>query len=173
MKKIGISFMILMLLLVISACVNPATVIPEYRLLPSKDTIDIGEVWVDGGIYVKYGVKVLEATATHSINNQQEGMYEVTYTATNNSRTYIFKRYVQVLDQTPPVISLNPGIDTLKIGETWIDSSVQVTDNSGTYTLVTQGVVNTAQTGTYIITYIATDSRGNETKAYRYVSIIA
>jgi hypothetical protein len=172
MRKIWTLFSFLCLIFLVTSCIPTGSAVPEYQLLPSKDTIDIGESWVDGGIYVKYGVKVLETSVSHSINNQQEGMYEVTYTAINNNKTYIFKRYVQVLDQIPPVITLNPGIDTIKVGDVWVDGSVQVTDNSGGFNLVVLGSVNTAQEGTYIITYVATDQKGNEARAYRYVRVV-
>jgi hypothetical protein len=153
-------------------CKPKEPALPIFELYASKDTIEIGETWNDGGIYIKYGVAELSPTVTNNINNQVPGQYEVTYTAKSGKKTFVFKRYVQVLDQIAPVITLNPGIDTIKVGETWVDASVLATDNYLTPTVVKEGTVNTNQVGTYIITYIATDSSGNQARAYRYIRVV-
>ena len=78
-----------------------------------------------------------------------------------------------VTDQTPPVITLNPGVDTIQLGQTWEDAGASVTDNSGeTITIQVSGEVNSNVVGTYVITYIAIDSSGNRASINRHVNVI-
>jgi xanthosine utilization system XapX-like protein len=77
-----------------------------------------------------------------------------------------------VIDQTPPVLTLNLGIDTILVGEEWIDESATVIDNSNeAIEIVVTGSVNTSVAGTYEITYTATDSSGNTSSIKRFVTV--
>jgi hypothetical protein len=60
------------------------------------------------------------------------GMYTITYEATYESETYRLVRHVYVIDETPPVLELNPGVDTLVAGTyEIIYSATDSSDNEG------------------------------------------
>ena len=78
-----------------------------------------------------------------------------------------------VIDETSPVLKLNPGVDTINVGQNWIDSGIEVSDNGeDDYTLTVSGNVNIDIPGSYIITYSATDSSGNISVLTRIVNVI-
>ena len=68
-----------------------------------------------------------------------------------------------VADQTAPIITLiGSGSVTVALGGTYTDSGATCTDNlDATCTVSVTGSVNTAQTGSYVLTYSATDAAGN------------
>ena len=75
-----------------------------------------------------------------------------------------------VVDTTAPVITVMSGTDTVEQGSTWTDAGA----TSDTGEIVTaSGTVNTSASGTYIITYSATDIAGNTGTATRTVTVIA
>jgi len=81
-------------------------------------------------------------------------------------------RIVTVVDETPPVLSLKPGIDTITVDETWVDEGIQATDNSQEeLEIVVQGEVLPI-VGIYEITYRVLDSSGNVSTIKRYVHVI-
>lgn len=170
MKKRTI-FVILLMIIFLQGCINQGL---TYTLNPGKDTIELNELWVDQGITMKLGGVTLEPTVdAQALDNQTIGDYLIVYSATYNNVTYLAYRYVFVRDQTAPVATLNPGVDTIRVGSTWVDAGVTASDNSGTLNITVQGTVNTASIGEYIITYIIKDASFNETIVTRIVTVIA
>ena len=125
---------------------------PEY--------IDVGARWndsVDGN-----GT----ADANGTVNHLVPGTYLITYSYTDSSGNTAQQvvRTVNVVDTTPPVITLigdanvTHSASTIYIdqGATWTD----IVDGNGTADA--NGSVNSDDPGIYQITYFATDSAGNE-----------
>jgi hypothetical protein len=73
-----------------------------------------------------------------------------------------------VVDTTAPVITVNPGTDTVEQGSAWTDAGA--TADTGE-TVTVSGTVDTSIAGTYTITYTATDAAGNTGTATRTVTV--
>lgn len=104
----------------------------------------------------------------------EEGMHTVTVSATDSSGNIGSASVTYIVDNIPPVITLN-GDDpvTVYIGSTYTDSGATVTDNFDESVPITStGSVDTNVIGKYIITYTATDSAGNFASKTRTVKVI-
>ena len=165
---------LLVLLLGLYACTEMQSDGFTLELNPGIDTINVNETFVDAGASAKYlGVSIGVKVISDSVNPEVLGTYEIIYEAKYASKTLRVTRFVQVVDDIPPTISLNPGVDTIKKGTPWIDSGVTVFDNAlQDVDVLVLGEVNTSMTGEYIITYIATDSSDNTSEIRRYVNVI-
>jgi hypothetical protein len=173
MKKIIIA-LTLLLSIFLSSCQAPSAEFIVIKLNQGIDTVEIGTTYVDPGATAKYGLKVLTVSViSNTVDTNELGTYEIIYEATHNNFIKTMKRIVTVIDETPPVILLNPGIDTIYYDETWIDAGVLATDNSQGYVTVTQTGSVLSTPGEYTITYQATDESGNVSIKVRYVNVIA
>jgi len=142
-------------------------------IIGGQDTVEINTTWIDMGAYIVINEIEYPMTTEMTVNTSELNIYQIIYTYVYQEITYQITRYVVVLDQTPPVIELNPGIDTVYLGETWIDAGAIVMDNSNeVLEAVITGSVNVNATGTYQITYTAIDSSGNQRNIIRYVTVI-
>lgn len=176
MKKIiGLMFLILLL----SGCVPQA----DFTLEAGKDTIEVFENHVLNGCTatideVSYSMDVVE----NPVDTQVVGEYIVRYETEVNNSTYTCQRVVFVIDRTSPEATLNPGLDTIFIGQTWQDAGITVIDN---YDQEIQVIVNYSSfgvdggnpmvflnTGMYEVEYTAIDESGNETRISRFVHVI-
>ena len=102
------------------------------------------------------------------------GEYEITYSYSYREVEYSRTRIVKVIDDIDPTIVLNSGIDTVQLGETWVDAGVVADDNFDTeLTIVTDSPVDTSTIGRYIVTYTAIDDSMNETSIIRVVNIVS
>ncbi len=148
----------------------PVIVIVIY---PGQDTVEINSEWLDTGAKLFVDDTEYACESVDFVDLSTIGVYTIKYDCLYNDTVYHASRYVVVTDQTPPTITLNLGVDTIKQGDTWVDSSVTYTDNSlGEITLTVTGTVDTSTVGTYLITYIATDESGNASSITRYVTVI-
>lgn len=143
-------------------------------LNPGIDTVEINTIFSDAGAKARVGIQKIDTEVIkNEVDLSQIGSYHIVYEAKYNDKSYYITRIVNVIDETPPVISLNPGIDTIKINKEWIDAGVTVYDNSlKNCQAKTLGIVDTTTEGEYEIIYIATDPSGNETRISRFVSVI-
>jgi hypothetical protein len=173
MKKTFFSAMTLTVLLMLAACeVVPATL--EIGLNPGIDTVDVNTVFEDAGAWATYGdVPIDVIVVTDDVDITALGTYKVVYEATYGGETVEATRIVTVIDALEPELTLNPGIDTVVVGQPWTDAGVTVTDNSGLEVQVTvTGDVDIMTPGTYTVTYTATDQSGNEATVTRGVFVI-
>lgn len=172
MKKISL-LLFFMTSFVLFGCTKLKTEV-TYTLNPGRDTILIGETWIDEGITIKYGDTELTVTTDQSdLNNLAVGTYKIMYEAVHRFVHYSYVRYVQVIDGVAPMIELNPGVDTVFVGDTWIDAGVILNDDTDTSpSLVVTGSVDTSVAGTYTITYTATDHWQNNRQCIRIVTVI-
>lgn len=142
-------------------------------LVPGVDTIGIFEDWIDMGAYFVINDVEYEMTTLDLVNNHQISINQITYTYEYENQIYEIIRYVAVIDQTSPVIALNPGIDTITVGSTWLDAGVNVSDNySEEVEINITGYVDINTPGVYEITYEAIDSSLNTSTITRYVNVI-
>jgi hypothetical protein len=82
---------------------------------------------------------------------------------------------IVVLDETPPVITLN-GFSPMTnwVGDVFIDPGATAYDFcAGVLPVMTNGVVNSAVPGTYLVEYIATDPANNSATNTRTVYVVA
>jgi hypothetical protein len=92
------------------------------------------------------------------------GPHAITITATDTAgNTSTATQTVTVLDNTPPVITLNgPGTITLEVHTPFVDPGATANDNcAGSVPVSVLGAVNVNVVGTYSLTYSATDASGN------------
>ena len=112
---------------------------------------------------------------TSQLNMAVSGTYIVTYSATDaDGNTGTASRTVIVEDTTAPVITLTNGDIgttnyTIERGTTYVDPGA-TTDTGETVTVNTSGL-NMAVSGTYTVTYSATDVDGNTGTASRTVIV--
>lgn len=169
MKKI-LPVFVVVLLLSLTACNKEY----DFVLFEGQDTVEINTTWDDAGAGLDMETYWKEATGIEGeVDVTTLGQYDITYTITYEDINYQITRYVQVVDQTKPVITLNPGVDTIYVGQEWEDQLASVSDNSlEELMIVITGEVDTNTVGTYEITYSATDSSGNKAELIRYVDVI-
>jgi hypothetical protein len=142
------------------------------RLNSGVDTVEINSEWIDNGADLIINGGAHPMVTLDTVDVSIPGIYKIHYTYTHGETVYEIDRYVMVIDQTPPVLTLNLGIDTILVGEEWIDVSATVVDNSNeAIEIVVTGTVNTSVAGTYEITYTATDSSGNTSSIKRFVTV--
>ena len=173
MKK-KLIIIIASLLLGLTGCkTQPVESEIEFLLNAGYDTVEINTTWINPGAYLKVDEKEYDALSNGTINTSIIGLYRIEYTYTYEEINYMLVRYVNVVDQTIPIITIESGIDTIVVGNTWSDAGASVTDNSGEVLIITTiGSVNTSIIGTYEITYSSTDSSGNTATEIRYVNVI-
>jgi hypothetical protein len=173
MKKI-VSLFVLVFILFVSGCAINTNTSIKMTLNPSVDTIEINSVYLDKKAKAYFGVLSLEVIVKSSnLDVTQLGEYTIVYEAAYSDLTATIKRIVTVVDETPPVITLNPGIDTIKVGQEWTDTFVTASDNSlQTITISKEGSVNHLLIGEYVITYFAIDASNNTSSIVRIVHVI-
>ena len=174
MKKFSLVFVLLILLLSLSACKTIDASDVTIALKQGIDTVEINSEFVDAGALSKaYGFNVQNEVIYNDVDITTIGTYTIVYKVDYKNVTKTIERIVSVTDETAPVGVLRPGIDTVKVDSTWIDASVTATDNSMEDVIVTvSGTVNTNISGEYIIIYHLEDSSGNSSQIERHVFVI-
>lgn len=105
-----------------------------------------------------------------------DGVMDFTLSMIHNSVTLITNTVTNILDNAPPIISIN-GDQIMEViqGMTYIEEGAIATDNifgDVTNDILTQGIVNTNILGTYLILYTVSDPCGNENAAIRTVNVV-
>ncbi|MCK4552561.1 MAG: InlB B-repeat-containing protein, partial [Tenericutes bacterium] len=118
-------------------------------LNPSKDTITAGEEYLDSSI------NLLDSTLTIEIETDLDtflpGKYFINYMLYDQEElVFTISRYIRVIEYMPTVeITLNAGISTIYIGQSYIEAGA--TSNIGEVTI--SGEVNPLVVGIYYISY--------------------
>jgi alpha-tubulin suppressor-like RCC1 family protein len=79
--------------------------------------------------------------------------------------------YVTVVDTVSPSLSLKPSVDTIYVGDSYIDQGILVEDNTVTDVSIS-GSVDTLTSGTYVLTYTVTDEAENSSVIKRVVTVV-
>ena len=102
--------------------------------------------------------------ASGQVDTQTPGDYTIIYTAVFGVLKAESTRSVTVVDTTPPIINLsgdNPLL--LELNQTFTDPGATALDGcAGSFPATASGTVDTKTAGSYVITYKAHDSSGNE-----------
>lgn len=99
------------------------------------------------------------------------GDYSVTVKVSDPSSNETSQTFnVSVVDTVPPLVELNPSIDTIEIGDSYHEYGVTAYDVTQTEVNIS-GTIDNQTEGTYIITYTVIDSSGNQTSLQRYVNV--
>ncbi len=133
--------------------------------------------------YVELGATATDAcdgsvsvVTTGTVDASMPGTYTVSYKATDASGNMTTAtRTVNVVDTTPPVITLNgPNPMTLECAvDAYVEPGAVVTDTCDpSPSLVITGTVDVSTPGTYTVSYKATDASGNMTTATRTVNVV-
>ena len=139
---------------------------------PSPVTVEAGSVYTDAGATAQDNI---DGDLTSSIvtgglpiNTSELGAHTVTYDVTdsNGNAAIQVTRTVNVVDTTPPVITLSGSSPvTVEAGSVYTDSGATAFDNHYgdiTSSIVTGGLpVNTKVLGAHIVTYNVTDNSSN------------
>ncbi|HOK09279.1 MAG TPA: DUF5011 domain-containing protein [Candidatus Hydrogenedens sp.] len=115
----------------------------------------------------------VDVTNEGEVNLSQSGIYVLTYTAFDESRNHITVQRTVVVDCDGPNITLiGSSKITLPCNTVWNDPGYVTSDSiSDVAPVKVTGTVNTSQTGTYTITYEATDTMGNSSSVQRIVVV--
>ena len=146
----------------------------ETELVPNNDTILVGNPYTMKGCKVsindtEYSMKVLENT----VDNQVVGEYLITYYYDHNDDRILCYRTVFVTDQEAPTVTLNPGIDTIKVNDEWVDAGITYSDNYyETLEVEIYSTVDTTKQGDYVVIYYVKDGSNNQTMIERHVTVI-
>lgn len=137
----------------------------------SLDTISVGDSWSDQGCSSN-GDSCTKVEGT--VDTSLIGEYRIYYKAENEDEIIYLMRVVTVIDDIYPVIVLNAGVDTIFVGESWVDTGCSATDNydSSITCSINSNSVDANTAGEYIVVYETTDSSGNLTLMSRYVFVI-
>lgn len=167
MKKYMIMFMFSILLIGLYACAEPSIDRLKISLNPGIDTIDVDTPFIDEGAKASYGLRRLDVEViSNTVDTSTPGVYEIVYYTTHLDFEKTITRMVTVVDDFMPNVDLNVGLDTVFVGDVWIDAGV---DSDDEIDVLVSGFVNTNIAGEYIITYRINDG---QLTLKRYVNVI-
>jgi len=175
MRKQLMLVLFLIFILGLSSCTAPDESSLYMTLNPGIDTIGIDEPFTDAGAKAQYGFKNIDVEVIeNTVDITTIGTYRIVYYAIYLDYEKTITRYVTVVDDIPPTATLNPGVDTIFIGSTWVDAGIQTSDNSADpVTVEVLGTVNNMVAGEYTIIYEVTDQSGNVTTVTRFVNVLS
>ena len=151
---------------------------PHVELIgPSIVYQEVGGVFIDDGVeYTDNSYVVEPITIEDNVNYSELGEYEIIYTVVDEAgNATSVTRLVVIQDTTAPDITFNPGIDTIFIGEEWIDAGVTFDDN---YTpkeellFETEVEADSSVVGSFDVTYTVEDELGNKAIKVRTVYVV-
>lgn len=170
MKKIFFIIMIFGILISLGACVEPSIERLKFSLNPGIDTVELHTEHKDEGAKATYGLRTLNVEIiSNNVDTTKVGEYEIVYYATYLDFEKTLTRKVTVVDESLPLVTLNPGLDTIYQGDVWIDQGVSSDEEID---VSVSGVVDINTPGEYVITYTIRDLDGQEFELYRYVNVI-
>ena len=161
----------------------PDTTDPAIRLTgPSEIRLNVGQTYTEQGATctdARDGSLTVSQTSA-APNTNVAGTYTLMYTCTDAAGNSASVTRVVTVDDPDrpdtdmPVITVNPGTDTITAGDTWTDAGASCTDaRDGPLTVTTTGTVTNTAPGTYTITYSCTDNANNSATETRTVTVNA
>ena len=160
-------FLSLFLLL---GCVNTPKEL-EFKLNPGVDTINLYDEYTDPGAVAIYDQEELVVTVIeNTVNTDEVGRYHIIYEVIHDDKSYTLKRTVDVV-LSEVTLSLNSGIDTIRLNESWVDSGITV-NTTLDFTVEVMSEVNAMEVGFYTVTYHVFLSDGRVYSIVRMVNVI-
>jgi hypothetical protein len=141
----------------------------SYHLNPGVDTIIRGETWEDAGLMIRINGEDTIIYSEDEIDYMSEESQRITYSLSFGDIMIEAFRYVSVIDRDEISITINPGVDTIYVGDTWVDAGAVVETD---HTILVDGAVNNQIPGLYTITYYIQDQYGVITQAFRMVKVL-
>ena len=154
------------------------THIVEFKLNePIEQNIEVNTEYEELGTSVTIdGVESNENILidTSELNIEQLGTYKVKYYVVIGDKEYSEYRNVSIVDTTVPIITLTGSSISLIIGEDYKELGYEAHDNYDgdiTDSVEIENNINSKKAGSYVVTYKALDSSGNETTVSRKVIV--
>jgi len=138
--------------------------------------VPLGYQWYDGAFALSNGTAISGSTTANLTLNStvpsQAGTYTVVITNSFNSVTSSVAT-LTVNDSTTPIVTvIGSTVVSVVQGTSYVDQGATAMDAcAGSLPVTTNGSVNVNVTGTYILTYTATNSGGNSASAQRTVTV--
>ncbi|PKK96566.1 MAG: hypothetical protein CVV58_05715 [Tenericutes bacterium HGW-Tenericutes-3] len=142
----------------------------------SNQTIEVGQTDIDWTTLIinaddNTNGSLYFTEQSDAVIYDEIGTYSVTVSVTDATGNVTVDTFVvTVVDTVKPIVSLNPSIDSIYVGDVYIDYGVNVIDSTQTQVGVL-GTVDTTTEGIYMLTYIVTDEALNVTQIVRYVHV--
>lgn len=143
---------------------NREIAVNSEEFLPSQVTVTVNEE--DMSNLIKIDDSKLDLTKV--------GVYEIIYYIIYEEKRYEQIQTINVVDKTPPVITLNGKNVTILLNEKYTEPGYKVTDNYDSDLsdkVEIDNKLDNKKVGTYKITYKVTDSSGNTSEASREVTV--
>lgn len=159
---------VLLSLLFLVGC-TPDTV--STALDPGQDTVTVFDDYTPEGCTITINDESFDMTiSSNPVDTAIVGTYVVEYEYDD----YLCQRAVFVVDDVAPEGMLVQGVDTIRVGEEWVDAGVTVTDNYSDveYSVTYPSTYSTDVVGTHTILYTLIDEAGNTTDIPRVVHVI-
>ena len=183
-KKIIIIFVITLSIMLVISSVLLYFFLKNQRLTFSLVgdevvTLKVYQNYNDLGATVKVGNKDLsnQVVVDYSmVDITKLGKYEVKYKVNYDDKEYTFTRYVEVVDDEAPVITLNGDEEiNIVVGNSYDDPGYNVVDNydsKASNKILIDNKVNINQVGVYEVIYKVTDDSGNTATKVRRVNVL-
>lgn len=142
---------------------------PYMSLEKGLDTIYEGTSYEDPGAIIRIGNTTYIMTTNDAIDANTLGKQSIVYEYEHENNLYRITRYVMVIPYDNFTMILNPGVDTIQIGDQWIDAGVQTSHAVDVEVLSN---LNRLRAGTYEITYRVTYLE-EVFEMIRYVTVVA
>ena len=143
---------------------NREIAVNSEEFLPSQVTVTVNKE--DMSNLIKIDDSKLDLTKV--------GIYEIIYYIIYEEKRYEQIQTINVVDKTPPVITLNGKNVTILLNEKYTEPGYKVTDNYDSDLsdkVEIDNKLDNKKVGTYKITYKVTDSSGNTSEASREVTV--
>ena len=137
-----------------------------------------GQTYTDAGATATDNFDSIVSVITiGTVDTSVLGVYAITYSAIDaagNNAIPVTRTITVIADTIAPVITLNDASTVeVFVGTNYTDAGATALDNlDGVVTVSSVGTVDTTTTGSYEITYTATDNAGNTTVVKRTVNVI-
>ncbi|MDD2377541.1 MAG: DUF5011 domain-containing protein [Bacilli bacterium] len=150
----------------------------DFQVEMKNSVMNVGDVYEENFTATFKGKEVTdEVMVTNNIYNTKIGKYQVTFTYKSEGREYKVVKDIEIKDTKKPEIILTKGDSiTIVLNSEYKEPGYTAMDNYDgdiTNKVKIKGEVDTSKEDEYEISYIVTDSSGNETKATRKVIVTA
>ena len=149
----------------------------KLKLLGKENTYLVNEEYKDDGVKATYEGKNLasKVKVTGTVNTKKIGTYKLKYTVKYKKISKTITRKVQVVDKTPPEITLENKEVYLTVGNDYQEPGYKAIDNYDndiTSSVKVNSNINKDQVGKYQVTYTVFDSSNNKAEATRDVYVV-